>query len=107
MYTTTIQESMKKVILSIADKYHISKKSLLRTYFNENFDNNFLTFYQYEDYTLFKDCYDNIYLPNETNKTIELIGHIVNNEIIFDKNQTKVITKKNKKTITQSNKEDT
>ena len=94
------KKSFKKILSKISDKYHINKKELYNYYLNEdiNADNMLLKAFKYQDFDLLKDCFNNIYLPNDETMTIELIGYFSNdNEIIFDPVIKKTIEKKIKK----------
>lgn len=95
MFTEIIENSLRKVLIKISIDKNIDKNDILTTYLNETSSNMILKKYQYQDYTLLKDCFNNLYIPNQDDTTIELIGFINNeNEIIFDKLIQKNIKKK-------------
>ena len=110
MFKKSINQGLRSVILEISqnEKFKIDKNKLLEIYFNEKPTNMLLEKYQYQNYNLLKDCFNNLYVlikddnNNDTNK-LDLIGYINDeNEIIFDKliNKSKKIdiikTKNNK-----------
>lgn len=97
MFKSTIKNCFRNLLLELSDKYKIDKNDLLKTYLNEHTNNTELTIYKYQSYELLKDCYNNLYLPDDNNN-IELIGYINrDNDIIFDKLIKKTIIKEKKK----------
>ena len=84
MFQPIIKKSLRKTILKISENFNLDKTDLLKVYLNETSTNMNLTKYEYQTYTLLKDCFNNLYIINDINK-LELIGYINdNNEIIFD-----------------------
>ena len=85
MFTSIIKSSFRKIFIELSDKYNIDKNNILKVYLDEHSNNTELTIYKYQSYELLKDCFNNLYLPNEDNN-IELIGYInTDNDIVFDK----------------------
>lgn len=113
MFTSTIKISFRKVLIQISRLHSINQDELLKEYLNEYANNCALTHFQYKNFTLLKDCYNNLYLEEEelnyikneekTNNSenkLELIGYIDNdNDIIFDKLIFKNIINPKKKKI--------
>ena len=101
MFSVVVKQSFKMVLIEISQnqKFNLNKTKLLKIYLNENPTNMLLEKYEYQDYILLKDCFNNLYIPikdsnnNDTNK-LDMIGYINDeNEIVFDK----LINKKNVK----------
>lgn len=83
MFQPILKKSLRKTIIKISDTFDLDKTDMLKVYLNETATNMNLTKYEYQNYTLLKDCFNNLYIVND-NK-LELMGYINNNnEIIFD-----------------------
>ena len=81
----SIKKSFRKVLLEISNEYDIPNEQILQDYLNEYSNPNHLQIYKYQDHTLLKDCYNNLYLP-DANNNLDLIGYINDdNDVIFDK----------------------
>lgn len=92
------KSTLRKVFVYIAKHYNLNQEQVLQDYLNEYNNPNELTIYKYQNHELLKDCYNNLYLSDNNNNNIELIGYINSeNDIIFDKLIQKTIIKPPKK----------
>ena len=83
MFQPILKKSLRKTIVKISDTFNLDKTDMLKVYLNETATNMNLTKYEYQNYTLLKDCFNNLYIVN--NNKLELMGYINNNnDIIFD-----------------------
>jgi hypothetical protein len=95
MFKSTIQQSLKNILINISINNNIDENLLLNHYFPKN--NLLITHYTHPDfdYTFLKDCFNNLFVVKNENH-LELIGYINNNEIIVNKNFKQSIKKKEK-----------
>ena len=97
MFQKTIHNSLRKVLIKIAQQHKINQEKLLQNYLNEYDCNTQLTLFKYQDHNLIKDCFNNLYLSDENNN-LDLIGYInKDSDIIFDKLVKKTIIKPQRK----------
>ena len=108
MFQNAIKNGFRKTLIQISNNktINLDKADLLKQYLDETQETNtILSKYQYNEHTLFKDCFNNLYYKINNTDNIELIGYIDdNNKIIFDKLVKKTFEpkKKGKKKTTQS-----
>ena len=104
MFKNSIKNGFRKTLFEISNnnKKKLDRKDLLKHYLDETEETNtILTKYQYNNHTLFKDCFNNLYYKINGN-SVELIGYINdNNEIIFDKLVKKTFEPKKEKKKTK------
>jgi len=84
MFQKSIKKALRETLIQLSEHYNLDKTDVLKVYLNETSTNMNLTKYQYLNYTLLKDCFNNLYIINDTNK-LELMGYINdNNQLVFD-----------------------
>ena len=88
-----IKKSFRKIFIEISKEYNLNQEQVLSDYLNEYSNPQELEVYNYQNYSLLKDCYNNLYL-SDANNNLDLIGYINSEkDIIFDKLVQKTIIK--------------